>query len=329
MGLFLSGNSSRDTLNKTVDTKALSAYSLPSGMTSLATSKSIEPVRPLLLGEVMPTLASVFPEELLVRGPVIIEPGPVIKFTVDATIAFSKNGGLPVEGAEEAAVVTHATNLEFGPDNCLCVNDAHMPGCAHSVKTFTDEARVVPNVTQLTPELIARWQGFGAGRILRPHAQFGLDGLLMSTLVSKAVTGRWPTIWSEHGVFGTLETTFIGPVTVADYTMVHYKGTHPLYDSHDGIMDASGKPVGTLERIAARRIRTQAIVFDGNAFEVCKFLTMKRSALLLRHLNVEIYCLVDATGFLPFIDQKIRVALINELRELGVKFVHSTQLQFN
>lgn len=275
------------------------------------------------------TSASVIPEELLEVGSVPVKPGRDMKFSVDPTKAFSAQGGLPVEGAEEAALVTHETNCHFEPDNCLVVVDAHVKGCTHSVATYTKAAGVNPNVTQITPMLIEYWREIGEQNVLRPHAQFGLQGALMAARLSKMATGDWPTIWAEHGVVGTDQTTLIPPSAIDEYTMVHYKGTHPLFDSHSGVIDASGAPVGTLATIASRRTPVSAIFCDGNALEVCVYLTLKHLAERTRNLDIQIYCLVDATGFLPFIGHTIRLALINELRELGVKFVHSSQLRFN
>lgn len=275
------------------------------------------------------TAASVIPKSLWVQGVVNVEPGRDIKFTTDACGAFTKTGGLPVEGAEAAAMVTHQTNTCFGPDNCLFVNEAHVKGSTHSTETYEEEAGVVPNLTQTTPELIKHWMQIGESHVLRPHAQFGLNGALMAARLSKMVTGSWPTIWSEHGIVSTIETCFIPPITIKDYSMSHYKGTHPLYDSHSGIIDASGVPVGTLTTIASRHTPVRAIFCDGNALEVCIYLTLKHLAERTRHLDITIYCIVDATGFLPFIDAGIRNILIKELVGLGVKFVHSSQLKFN
>jgi len=275
------------------------------------------------------TAASIIPENMWVQGVVYVEPGRDIKFTTDACGAFAKTGGLPVEGAEAAAVVTHQTNTCFSPDNCLFVNEAHVKGSTHSAETYTEEAGVVPNLTQITPEQVEHWMQIGESRVLRPHAQFGLNGALMAARLSKMVTGSWPVIWNEHGIVSTTETCFIEPITISDYSMSHYKGTHPLYDSHSGIIDASGVPVGTLTTIASRRTPVRAIFCDGNAFEVCKYLTLKHLAERTRHLGITIYCIVDATGFLPFIDAGVREMLVKELVELGVKFVHSNQLRFN
>lgn len=277
----------------------------------------------------MPTFFSVIPEFNLEPGIVYVEPGIDIKFSVDPNLAFTDEGGLPTEGAKEAAVVTHATNVLFGPDNCLVVIDTHLIGCAHSVKSYTEEAGITPNVTQLTPALINHWKRIGDSRILQPHAQFSLDGLMRSTLISKMVTERWPTVWVEHSVHGTYETVLIPPVTMADYRMTCYKGTNPLFDSNDGILDASGKPVGSLEMMMARKVTPRAVFFDGNTFEVCVYLTIKRAAILFKQLGIQIYCIVDATSFLPHIDPKVRQAIIDELIALGVKFVHSSKLRFN
>lgn len=277
----------------------------------------------------MATLASVFPKPLLTGGVIHVEPGKDMKFTVDATVAFSQEGGLPVEGAEEAAVVTHVTNALFEPDNCMCVIDAHVKGCTHSIKTYTEEALVVPNQTLITPEQIATWREVGESRILRPHAQFGLDGALMAARLSRMVTGNWPTIWGEHGVMGTNETALIGPVSIDDYSMVHYKGTHPLFDSHSGIIDASGNQVGTLTTIASRREPTRAIFVDGNTIEVCVFLTLKHLAQMARHMGITVYCIIDGCGFLPIIGEEFRNALLAELSNMGVEFVYRHQLRFN
>lgn len=273
----------------------------------------------------MPTAASVIPESLLEHAVVHIEPGRDIALSVDATGAFGPGGTLAVEGAAEAAEVSAEQARNFGRQNALAVIDAHVPGSAHGDDAYTEEAGIVPNETGLTEELIAHWILIGEQRILKPHARFGLRQLRADARLTIMFTGGPQIVWKQHGLMGSRETQFLSPLYPELFANIFFKGTHPVHDSHSGIWDAVGNPVGVMTEIAARPQRVQKIFVDGNALEVCIRLT----ALNLARFGIEVYIVVDAVGFLPFINEAVRQQMVTDLVKAGVKFVHSSQLQFN
>jgi hypothetical protein len=278
----------------------------------------------------MATFVSMIPNKYLELGPIEVEPGRDISFGVDHTGAFSARGPLATEGSEEAAIAAFDLNDKFGVANCLAVIDAHVPGSAHSELAYTPEAEIVPNVTTLTEERVLGWMKIGEDRILRPGAMFSLGQLITSGRLTRWFTGRDQIVWAEHAGMGSWETNFINPLIPGQHCNIFYKGTHPLHDSHSGVWDAVGNPVGTIQTIAARPLHVRNIFVHGNAFGVCIYLTLRHlSRVAAMTPGMTIYCVVDATGFLPFIDQQARLTLINELVELGVKFVTKDQMKFN
>lgn len=282
----------------------------------------------------MATFESVFPVQYLERSPVHIEPGYDITLDVDQSGAFdddeTRPGPLATTGAKEAAIVSYGLNGRFSSENCYAVIDAHVPGSAHSELAYTAAAEIVPNQITLTEERICHWMKIGEQEILVPGAQFSLQQLITTARLTRMFTGRDQVVWAAHAGMGSWQTNLIAPLVPELYCNVFYKGTHPLHDSHSGVWDAVGNPVGTMHVIAARRKRVRKILVKGNAFDVCIYLTLRHLArMAVYDPEMEIYCVVDATGFLPFISQDVRIALIEELIALGVKFVHSSQLVFN
>lgn len=264
-------------------------------------------------------------ETLLIQGIVDIEPGRDIGLSVDATKAFSPVGTLPVEGSGSAVDVTVALANAMGRQNYYAVVDAHVPGSAHSHDAYTDEAGVVPNVTTLTEDLIARWMKIGESKILRPHAQFSLRQLRTEARLTRLFTHSDQIVWKQHAEMGGFETQFIYPLLPSMFCNIFFKGTHPVHDSHSGIWDAVGNPVGVMAAIAAREQPVRRVLLDGNALEVCVCLTAKH----LCRFGFEVYLVVDAVGYLSFITEEKRRAILSDLLACGVRFVHSSQLKFN
>lgn len=124
---------------------------------------------------------------------------------------------------------------------------------------------------------------------------------------------------------GSPETLFINPIQPSRFSNIFFKGTHPIHDSHSGVWDAVGNPVGVMAEIASRPVQVRAVYVDGNALEVCIYLT----GLNLARFGIQVYIVVDGVGFLSFIDAASRQVLVQNLIRAGVKFVHSSQLQFN
>ncbi len=273
----------------------------------------------------MTTSAQVIPEHLWVKGPIHVEPGKDIALSVDATRAFGPGGTLEVHGAAEAAVVDADTSRRFGRTNSLAVADAHVPGSAHAHGAYTQEAGIVPNQTLLSEEQIAAWIQMGEERILQPHAQFSLSQLRTDARLTQMFTGRPQIVWAQHACIGSEETLFIPPVVPEDFCNIFYKGTHPTRDSHSGIWDAVGNPVGVMAAIAARRERVRRIFVKGNALEVCIYLTLMN----LARFGIEVFIVMDGVGYLSFIDDSTRAALVENLQRAGVRFVHSDELTYN
>lgn len=273
----------------------------------------------------MPTSASVIPEELFVQKPINVEPGLDLQLSVDVIMAFGPGGTLEVEGAADAARITFFLARKFGRPNALAVIDAHVPGSAHAHGAYRQEAGIVPNVTTLSEDIIARWIQIGEDRILKSHARFSLRSLRTEARLTRMFTGADQIVWAQHALMGGAETQFISSIWPELFSNIFFKGTHPVHDSHSGIWDAVGNPVGVMAEIASRPKQVRAVYIDGNALEVCIYLT----GLNLARFGIQVYLVVDAIGFLPFIDGTSRQVLIQNLLHAGVKFVHSTQLQFN
>ncbi len=269
----------------------------------------------------MPTALSVIPKELLVQGPVHIEPGRDLWLSVDDTGAFGPDGTLPVEGSLEAAWSSLHVMTLMGREHCLAVCDAHVPGSAHGHDAYMEEAGVIPNQTLLTEELIQGWMRIGEKQILQPHAQFSLGSLLRDARLTRMFTGSDQVIWAQHAPIGGTETLFNTPIFPGLFSNIFYKGTHPIHDSHSGIWDAVGNPVGVMECMAARSKMVRRVFLGGNALEVCIMLT----ALNLSRFGIEVHMVMDAIGFLSFISQEHRMGIFGRLQAAGVKFSHTSQ----
>lgn len=273
----------------------------------------------------MSTSEIAIPEAMLVQSSVIVNPGLDVQLSVDATRAFGPGGTLEVEGAAEAAVKTVELASNFSPQNAVAVIDSHVPGSAHGHDAYTDEAGIVPSVTLLTERLITRWIEIGENSILRPHATFSLRNLRTDARLTRMFTGSDQIVWIQHALMGSVETQFITPVFSQLFSNIFYKGTHPVHDSHSGIWDAVGNPVGVMANLASRPLPVRAVFIDGNALEVCIRLT----ALNLARFGIQVYIVVDAVGWLPFIPQGQRDLMLRSLQQVEVKFVHSSQLLFD
>jgi len=273
----------------------------------------------------MSTSESVIPEQFLLRDRVIVNPGCDIQLSVDAIGAFGETGTLRTEGSEDAAVVASSLAQQFSPVNAIAVLDGHVPGSAHADTAYNDLAGIVPNVTTLTEERIDQWIRIGEEKILRPSARFSLRSLRADARLTRMFTGGDQVVWAEHATMGSTETLFIAPLTPNMFGNIFFKGTHPLHDSHSAVWDAVGNPTGVMNDIASRQLPIRAVFIDGNALEVCIFLT----AMNLSRFGIAVYIVTDGVGFLPFISDDNRLIIIKKLVQAGVKFTHTSLLTFS
>lgn len=231
---------------------------------------------------------------------------------VDVSPTFMPGGGLPVPFGDRVVPLVKRL-LRYWPNQLrFATEEGHPYGHVSLASSFVG----LPVGYKLTYEEVKQWTK--QNHQLAEHADFTLRQL-------KAYLKRvgQQILWPDHGLEATTETK-IHPSLAGLFLHVHVKGIRPDCDSYGAVKDALGRSNGFHVHLSRHRVK-RVFVF-GLAFDFC----VGETAIQLAELGYQVFVVIDATrsvnvpaeGNYPGSE----IAMLNRLKEAGVKLVRSRQL---